>query len=204
MRERHEMVLADLIQIRAEQTPGPRRPHLRAREPRRPRHAGRGPQLRRPADEREPARGRDSPRWASGSATASAIMMRNHPEFVEGMIAASILGALFVPIDPRTRGEKLAYMLRNSGAVGVLCADTCLDELASVRDQVPDCTPGLLAIETGEQAPVHRRHGGAQSRCAQSSKRPPTPSTSPATACSRRCRSCTPRARRVPRRASSA
>ena len=31
------------------------------------------------------------------------------------MIAASITGCVFVPIDPRTRGEKLAYMLRNVG-----------------------------------------------------------------------------------------
>ena len=37
-----------------------------------------------------------------------AIMMRNHPEFVEAMIAASITGCVFVPIDPRSRGENLA------------------------------------------------------------------------------------------------
>ena len=49
-----------------------------------------------------------------------ALMMRNHPEFVETMIAASITGCVFVPIDPRTKGEKLAYMLRNAGCRGVV------------------------------------------------------------------------------------
>ena len=49
-----------------------------------------------------------------------ALMMRNHPEFVETLIAASITGCVFVPIDPRTKGDKLAYMLRNAGCRGVV------------------------------------------------------------------------------------
>ncbi|MDQ1345344.1 MAG: carnitine-CoA ligase, partial [Pseudomonadota bacterium] len=40
-----------------------------------------------------------------------AMVMDNHPEFVDLMVASSILGTIFVPIDPRTRGDKLAYML---------------------------------------------------------------------------------------------
>jgi crotonobetaine/carnitine-CoA ligase len=67
-----------------------------------------------------------------------AVMMRNHPEFVEAMIAASITGAVFVPIDPRTRGDKLAFMLANSGCTGIVCADYCLGELDAIRDRVPD------------------------------------------------------------------
>ena len=54
------------------------------------------------------------------------LMMRNHPEFVEAMIAASITGCVAVPIDPRTRGERLAYTLRDAGCRGVLTADYCL------------------------------------------------------------------------------
>ena len=42
---------------------------------------------------------------------AFAIVMQNHPEFVDLMVASSILGTVFVPIDPRTRGRKLQYML---------------------------------------------------------------------------------------------
>lgn len=79
-----------------------------------------------------------------------AIMMRNHPEFIEAMIAASITGAVFVPIDPRTRGAKLAYMLHNSGCSGVLCADYCLAELQTVRRELPDLR-WILVLETGEE-----------------------------------------------------
>ena len=40
-----------------------------------------------------------------------ALVMQNHPEFVDTMVASSVCGTVFVPIDPRSRGEKLAYML---------------------------------------------------------------------------------------------
>jgi crotonobetaine/carnitine-CoA ligase len=61
-----------------------------------------------------------------------ALLMANHPEFVEAMIAASITGTVFVPIDARTRGEKLAFMLRRASCRGALVADYALAGLASV------------------------------------------------------------------------
>jgi crotonobetaine/carnitine-CoA ligase len=160
MRERSEMVLADLIQIRAEQTPdldvltfehwsldGCATPD----------------EIRTFADLE-----RNANRVAMGLLEAGiavgdrvAIMMRNHPEFVEGMIACSILGALFVTIDPRTRGEKLAYMLRSSGCSSALCSDVCLAELMAVRDQVPELRR-LFVVETGAEAPPISSCDGAR------------------------------------------
>ncbi len=78
-----------------------------------------------------------------------AIMMRNHPEFVEATIAASITGCVFVPIDPRTKGEKLAFLLRNSGSRGVVCADYCAGQIVGIREQTPELE-WLLALESGE------------------------------------------------------
>ena len=66
-----------------------------------------------------------------------AILMRNHPEFIELMIAASLTGLVFVPIDPRTRGAKLAFTLNNSGCRGVVCADYALAQVSEVRAQIP-------------------------------------------------------------------
>lgn len=60
-----------------------------------------------------------------------AIMMQNHPEFVEAMIAASMVGAVFIPIDPRTMGEKLRYMLEFSECMGVVTADYCMEALTA-------------------------------------------------------------------------
>ncbi len=78
-----------------------------------------------------------------------ALYMRNHPEFVEAMIAASISGTVFVPIDARTRGAKLAYTLNNSGAKGVVCADYALAQLTEVRAEVPE-VGFVLALESRE------------------------------------------------------
>jgi crotonobetaine/carnitine-CoA ligase len=58
-----------------------------------------------------------------------ALLMLNHPEFVDVMVGAAIAGVEFVPIDPRTRGAKLAYLLRDSNCSGVICADYALEGL---------------------------------------------------------------------------
>jgi len=78
------------------------------------------------------------------------LMMRNHPEFVETMVAASITGAIFVPIDPRSRGEKLAYFLRAAGCRGIVCADYCLEAVDAVRSSA-GALEWILALETGEE-----------------------------------------------------
>lgn len=69
-----------------------------------------------------------------------AILMQNHPEFVEAMVAAGILGAVFIPIDPRTKGEKLAYMLRDAGCCGVICGNYALDNLVGCLADTPAVT----------------------------------------------------------------
>ena len=78
------------------------------------------------------------------------LMMRNHPEFVETLAAASITGGVVVPIDPRTRGEKLAYTLRDSGCVGFVCADYCLDALRPLRGALPGLR-WVVALTTADE-----------------------------------------------------
>ncbi|MBD3649549.1 MAG: AMP-binding protein, partial [Pseudomonadales bacterium] len=85
-----------------------------------------------------------------GFGDSYAIMLRNHPEFVEGMVAGGILGALFVPIDPRTRGAKLAYTLNNSESKGVICADYCIDTVKEIREQVPGLEWIIMLEDTGD------------------------------------------------------
>lgn len=77
-----------------------------------------------------------------------ALMMRNHPEFVEAMVAASITGTVLVPIDPRTKGEKLAFLLRDAGCRGVICGDDCLESVDAARVGAPD-VGWIMALETG-------------------------------------------------------
>ena len=60
------------------------------------------------------------------------IVMQNHPEFVDLMVASSIVGTIFVPIDSRTRGDKLKYMLDFAGCKGAVVADYAIDSVGAV------------------------------------------------------------------------
>jgi len=61
------------------------------------------------------------------------ILLQNHPELVEALVAASITGCVAVPIDPRTRGDKLSFMLNDSSCKGILCADYNMHEVAAAQ-----------------------------------------------------------------------
>jgi crotonobetaine/carnitine-CoA ligase len=146
VRERNDLILADLIQIRAEQQPDLdvlTFEHLSL-------DSGATPdEVRTFADLHTNANRLAAGLLRAGMAPGDrfALMMRNHPEFVEAAIAASITGTIFVPIDPRTRGEKLAYVLNNAGCSGIICADYGLAEIDAVRRELPDLK-WLLALET--------------------------------------------------------
>ena len=60
------------------------------------------------------------------------IVMQNHPEFVDLMIASSIAGTIFVPIDARVRGEKLKYMLNFAECKGAVAADYAMDNVRAI------------------------------------------------------------------------
>lgn len=55
-----------------------------------------------------------------GKGDRFSLVMRNHPEFLYTMLAASIIGAVVVPIDPRSKGSKLSYQIRDSNSKGII------------------------------------------------------------------------------------
>ena len=86
---------------------------------------------------------------------AFGILMENHPEFVDLMVASSILGSIFVPIDPRSKGDKLKYMLDFAGCKGVVAADYALARVAEVwagRDE-----NWILSLTAGPDSPGSER-----------------------------------------------
>jgi crotonobetaine/carnitine-CoA ligase len=68
------------------------------------------------------------------------LLMLNHPEFADTMVGSSIAGTVFVPIDPRTKGHKLTYMLDFAECKGVIVADYTLPNLL-------ECLPSLAHLE---------------------------------------------------------
>ena len=63
---------------------------------------------------------------------AFALVMQNHPEFIDFMVASSILGTVFVPIDSRTRGDKLKYMLNFAECKGAIVSGSALSEVEAI------------------------------------------------------------------------
>ena len=132
MRDTNEMILADLIAARAEQKPDLDVLTFECGDKR-------DDEVRTYADLME-----NGHRIAAGLISRGmergdrfALLMRNHPEFVDCMVGASVSACVLVPIDPRTRGKKLAYTLNNSECRGIICADYSLAQLAEVREQLP-------------------------------------------------------------------
>lgn len=72
-----------------------------------------------------------------GNGDRFALLIQNHPEFVETMVASAVLGTVFVPIDPRTRGANLAFLLLDSNCKGVICADYSLSNLIEAATAAP-------------------------------------------------------------------
>ena len=68
---------------------------------------------------------------------AYAVFMRNHPEFVYAMLAGPVIGAVMVPIDPRSRGERLQFLLQHSGVKAVFVSDELIDPLKAVLGNLP-------------------------------------------------------------------
>lgn len=67
-----------------------------------------------------------------------ALLMPNHPEFIDAMVGSELASTIFVPIDPRTRGERLAYMLRFTHCRGVITSPSSLAALIEVVDEVEE------------------------------------------------------------------
>ena len=83
--------------------------------------------------------GEDSRYWAVGLGYSFA-------QFISGVDGAEAVKAYRARFRPSAAFSEPRANL----GIGVLCADTCLDQLASVRDQVPDLA-WVLAIETDEE-----------------------------------------------------
>ena len=87
------------------------------------------------------------------------IMMRNHPEFGYGLVAASLGAFVAVPLDPRMKGAKLRYMIEHSRARAILCTYDIVPVLA---DAVPTGVRLLVTrVPAGGTLPAHALDLGA-------------------------------------------
>ena len=82
-----------------------------------------------------------------------ALLMQNHPEFIDTMVGSSIVGTIFVPIDPRTKGDKLEYLLRHAGCRGIVCGDYSLGFVVELLERLPKLE-WIWVLDSGKALPA--------------------------------------------------
>lgn len=80
-----------------------------------------------------------------GKGDIFSVVMRNQPELIMTLYAASLLGALMNPIDPRDTAEILTYQIKNSNSKGVIFSGDFMDPMDNVLRNLPEVKPiGIL------------------------------------------------------------
>lgn len=89
-----------------------------------------------------------------GKGDVFAVFMRNYPEFAYCILAGGFIGSVMVPVDPRSRGERLKFILANSNAKAVIASSECLDQLTEVIRNLPNIKFITIAYQRDQQVPV--------------------------------------------------
>jgi crotonobetaine/carnitine-CoA ligase len=64
------------------------------------------------------------------------LLMRNHPEFLYAIFAAVSTGAVAVPVDPRSKGAKLAFQINNTRSAGILVSDEFIPNISEIKADI--------------------------------------------------------------------
>lgn len=95
-----------------------------------------------------------------GPGDTFSVVMRNHPEIVVALYAASALRATMVPIDPRSKGDKLKYQIQNSDSKAVIFSSELMEPMEEALSALPDVkTIGVMyrkefGVPVSEKFPV--------------------------------------------------
>ena len=73
-----------------------------------------------------------------GHGDVLALLMRNHPEFIYALYATNAIGAILLPIDPRTKGKRLEFVLKNANTKGVIFTSEFQKNILPVLENIAD------------------------------------------------------------------
>jgi crotonobetaine/carnitine-CoA ligase len=71
-----------------------------------------------------------------GEGDTFAVIMRNHPEFLYCLSAAVSIGAIMVPVDPRSRGAKLTFQIKNTKCRGIIISDEFIGSIKEIEKDI--------------------------------------------------------------------
>ena len=93
-----------------------------------------------------------------GRGDAFALVMRNHPEFIYSLYAATLIGAIMLPIDPRTKGDRLAYLLNDSKSKGIIFTSEFMGNVEAVFGSIPELKTVGVVYKEGFNVPVSNKY----------------------------------------------
>jgi crotonobetaine/carnitine-CoA ligase len=93
-----------------------------------------------------------------GKGDRFALQMRNHPEFLYAFYAASVIGAAAVVIDPRTKGSRLEYVLKDSKSKGIIFTSELMENVDEVIGGLSDVKVLGVAYKDGMDVPVAEKY----------------------------------------------
>ena len=76
------------------------------------------------------------------------LVVEAEPRSIECLLAPLRAGLVLVPMNPRLHQREYAFMLRECGAKALLCSNERLEDLLSVRQELPELEH-LIAIDSG-------------------------------------------------------
>ncbi|HQG30576.1 MAG TPA: AMP-binding protein [Deltaproteobacteria bacterium] len=86
------------------------------------------------------------------------LVMRNHPEFIYTLVAASLTGSVVVPIDPRSKGSKLTYQVRDSNSKGIIFTNEFYPDVQKTLDELPDVKVVGISYKEGFEKPYRSEY----------------------------------------------
>jgi acyl-coenzyme A synthetase/AMP-(fatty) acid ligase len=86
-----------------------------------------------------------------------AVFMRNYPEFVYALLAGTTIGAIMIPIDPRSRADRLKFFFKNSGAKAAVVSDDSLEQLTEIIDDLSEVKLVTVCYRQEHNIPVDSR-----------------------------------------------
>ena len=102
-----------------------------------------------------------------------ALVMRNHPEFIYSLYASTLTGAVLLPIDPRTKGERLKYVLTDSNSKGIILSSEFMKVVEGALNDLKDIKTVGVTYKSGHDEPISEQYPNLNEILSGPEKSPP-------------------------------
>ena len=93
-----------------------------------------------------------------GKGDRFSLVMRNHPEFLYTLLAASLTGSVVVPIDPRSKGSKLSYQIKDSNSKGIIFTNEFTPDVEQALGGLPGVKVLGVVYKEGFEKPFQPQY----------------------------------------------